>query len=137
MTRWLLTALAATLTTWSGAMASPGDGLPASHPQFASAVAKGQERKPIGSATEAEAYADRITAATYGDVEAEKQRPFHAVEDGDYWTVTGSRPMSLPTMSGPITIAIRRTDGTIHELAFTAAPAGWDAEILRKLAAKH
>ena len=114
-------------------MASSNNGLPASHPQFAAAVARGQERRPINSAGEAEAYADRITVATYGEAEARPQRPFHAIADGDTWKVTGSRPMNLGTLTGPITIVVRREDGTVRELAFTAAPAGWDAEILKRL----
>lgn len=132
-----MAALAVILPTWSEAVASSDNGLPTSHPRFAAAVAKGQERRPIVSAVEAQAYADRITVATYGEAEARPQRPFHAVADGDSWKVVGSRPMDLGTLTGPITIVVRREDGTVRELAFTAAPAGWDAAILKRLSSGH
>lgn len=47
--------------------------------------------------------------------------------DGDQWKVTGSRQMDIGTMSGPLTITVRREDGVVQELAFTLAPVGWDA----------
>ena len=51
--------------------------------------------------------------------------------------MTGSRRMDLGTMTGPLTIVVRQADGAVDDIYYTAAPAGWDAEILRKLAAKH
>ena len=45
--------------------------------------------------------------------------------------------MDLRTLTGPITIVVRREDGTVQELAFTAAPAGWDAAILKRLSSGH
>lgn len=49
--------------------------LPPDHPVFAAAIARGQEHRPVADAADAEAYAARITAATYGEAEVRAQRP--------------------------------------------------------------
>lgn len=112
------------------------DDLPENH-ALAAAIAKGREHRPVADAADAEAYAARITTETYGGAQTQAQLPFHAVADGDRWKVVGSRPMDLGTMTGPLTIVVQRDDGAVQEIVFTAAPAGWDAAILKRLAAKH
>lgn len=130
-----LAVLAVAVVMVAGGMAVADD-LPENH-ALAAAIAKGREHHPIADAANAEAYAKRLTTATYGEAQTQAQLPFHAVADGDRWRVVGSRPMDLGTMTGPLTIVVRRDDGAVQEIVFTAAPAGWDAEILKRLAAKH
>lgn len=106
-------------------MAAPGD-LPENH-ALASAIARGTEKRAIVSAADAEAYAARITTATYGAAQAQTQLPFRAEAEGPRWRVVGSRAMDLGTLTGPLTIVVRREDGKVEEIMFTAAPVGWDA----------
>ncbi len=107
------------------------------NPKAAAAIARGVERRQVIDQTAAEQYATRITVATHGQAEAESQMPFHATQDGDLWWVRGSKPASLATMSGPLTIAIARHDGSVRDLFYTAAPAGWDAELQRASHSGH
>ena len=130
-----LAVLAVAVVMVAGGMAMADD-LPENH-ALAAAIAKGREHRSVADAADAEAYAARITMATYGEKQTKAQLPFHAIAEGDRWKVVGSRPMDLGTMSGPLTIVVRRDDGAVQEIVFTAAPSGWDTEILRKLAAKH
>ncbi|MGI4795095.1 MAG: NTF2 fold immunity protein [Janthinobacterium lividum] len=96
------------------------------NPALAAAIAKGREHRQVRDAADATAYAGRIAAATYGSAEAAVQAPFHAVADGDAWRVTGSRPMDITKMTGPLSIVVARNDGAVREILFTAAPPGWD-----------
>lgn len=124
-----MVAVAALLAGTIGGQALASNGERPENPELAKVIARGVEHRPVTDAADAEAYAARITAATYGKPEAEAQSPFRAVPDGDRWRVTGSRPMNLAALSGPLTIVVRRDDGSIRDIVFTAAPAGWDAHL--------
>ncbi|MGI4802814.1 MAG: NTF2 fold immunity protein [Janthinobacterium lividum] len=92
---------------------------------LAAFIAKGVEHRLIADLADAEAYAARIAIATYGEVEATAQLPFRAEAIDDRWRIVGSKPMNLAIMSGPLTIIVSG-DGTIQEIMFTIAPAGWE-----------
>ena len=95
-----------------------------------------EEHRGFNTAAEAEAYAERLCTAVYSDRnETTHQLPFHAGDEGDTWRVVGSRPYGWPLdpFTGPMTILIEKSTGKVRNIFFTCAPAGWDAEILRKL----
>lgn len=88
------------------------------------------------SAADAEAYSQRLCTPVYFDTgETCHQLPFRAIDEGATWRVLGSRPYGWPTnpFTGPLTIVLEKATGRTVDVHFTGAPAGWDAEILRKL----
>ena len=94
-----------------------------------------EEQRQINSAADAEAYAERLCTGIYSaQHETERQLPFHAADAGATWRVTGSRPYGWPNeIGGPLTVVIEKATGRVRKIFFTGAPAGWDADILRKL----
>ena len=99
-------------------------------------VAPWEEHQAINTAGEAEAYAERLCRAIYADRdETPHQLPFHAADEGHAWRVVGSRPYGYPAnpLTGPLTIVIEKASGRVDSIFFTGGPAGWDADILRKL----
>lgn len=95
-----------------------------------------EEHRAFNTAADAEAYAERLCTAIYQDRnETPHQLPFRATDEGDTWRVVGSRAYGYPLfpLTGPLTILIKKATGRVENIFFTGAPAGWDADILRKL----
>ena len=91
-----------------------------------------EEHRAFETAAEAEAYAERLCTAAYGDRdETRHQLPFRATLDGNVWRVVGSRPYNWPITSfpltGPLTIVFRKGDRPDARCAFhrCACWVGW------------
>lgn len=99
-------------------------------------VSPWEEHRRFDTAVEAETYAERLCTGIYSDRnEIAYQKPFHALDEGDAWRVSGSRPYGWPTnpMTGPMTVVIEKASGRVIDVFFTGGPKGWDKEILEKL----
>lgn len=95
---------------------------------------KWEEHRSFDTASDAEAYAARLCTAVYGfEAETRRQLPFHALDEGDTWRVTGARPYGWPLdpLRGPLTVVFDKGTGRVLDMFFTGAPAGWDKAVLQ------